>query len=174
MSHVINFEAASSWIYPTNYTVRKYQREIAETCLFNNTLVSLPTGMGKTLVAAVVMFNFYRWFPEGVIIFMAPTKPLVSQQILACRDIMGICENDIAQMDGTISTTQRETLWTSKKMFFCTPQVVENDLLQGRCPAEKVVCVVIDEAHRATGNYSYVKVVGNKTHPEFHDYNTLY
>lgn len=45
---------AESWIYPTNYTVREYQRVIVETCLNENTLVSLPTGLGKTLIAAVV------------------------------------------------------------------------------------------------------------------------
>lgn len=29
----------------------------------HNTLVCLPTGLGKTLIAAVVMYNHYRWFP---------------------------------------------------------------------------------------------------------------
>jgi ERCC4-related helicase len=48
-----------------------------------NTLVSLPTGLGKTLIAAVVMYNYYRWFPTGKVVFCAPTRPLVSQQIHA-------------------------------------------------------------------------------------------
>jgi ERCC4-related helicase len=30
-----------------------------------NTLVWLPTGLGKTLIAAVVMYNFHRWYPTG-------------------------------------------------------------------------------------------------------------
>lgn len=158
-SHQINFEAVRTWVYPTNYDVRKYQQDITETCLFNNTLVSLPTGMGKTLIAAVVMYNFWRWFPRGIVIFMAPTKPLVSQQILACRDIMGIPESEFAQLDGTIPVQTRDTIWDTKSIFFCTPQVVENDLLQGRLKGRRVVCVVIDEAHRASGNYAYVKVV---------------
>ena len=68
--------------YPTNYPVREYQLQ--------NTLVSLPTGLGKTFIAAVVMFNYYRWFPAGKVIFMAPTRPLVTQQIGACHDIVGI------------------------------------------------------------------------------------
>ena len=33
-----------------------------------NTLVSLPTGLGKTLIAAVVMYNYYRWFPTGKVV----------------------------------------------------------------------------------------------------------
>lgn len=39
---------------------------------------------GKTFIAAVVMYNFWRWFPRGKIIFMAPTKPLVAQQVHSC------------------------------------------------------------------------------------------
>jgi ERCC4-related helicase len=27
--------------------------------------VALPTGLGKTFIAAVVMYNYFRWFPEG-------------------------------------------------------------------------------------------------------------
>jgi hypothetical protein len=57
---------ARNWIYPTNYPVRQYQLDICQQALFNNTLVCLPTGLGKTLIAAVVMYNFYRWFPEGM------------------------------------------------------------------------------------------------------------
>jgi Fanconi anemia group M protein len=45
--------------------MRDYQFSIVQTALFSNTLVSLPTGLGKTLIAAVVMFNFFRWFPKG-------------------------------------------------------------------------------------------------------------
>jgi ERCC4-related helicase len=160
-SHRMNFETVGSWVYPTNYPIRKYQRDISESCLLNNTLVSLPTGMGKTLIAAVVMYNYWRWFPDGIVIFMAPTKPLVSQQILACCDIMGIPETEFAQLDGTIAIETRESQWETKKIFFCTPQVVENDLLQGRLSWRRIVCVVIDEAHRASGNYAYVKVVSN-------------
>lgn len=57
----IDLEAAKTWIYPVNYPVREYQLQIVTESLFRNTLVSLPTGLGKTLIAAVVMYNFYRW-----------------------------------------------------------------------------------------------------------------
>jgi ERCC4-related helicase len=40
-------------------------------------LVTLPTGLGKTFIASTVMYNFYRWFENGIIFFVAPTKPLV-------------------------------------------------------------------------------------------------
>ena len=88
------------WIYPTNYPVRKYQHAIVNTALFKNTLVALPTGLGKTFIAAVVLYNFYRWYPQGKMVFMAPTKPLVAQQIEACYKIMGIPMEDQVQITG--------------------------------------------------------------------------
>ncbi|KAH9625993.1 hypothetical protein KSS87_022932 [Heliosperma pusillum] len=82
--------AAQTWIYPDNVPRRDYQLSISETALFSNTLVVLPTGLGKTLIAAVVMYNYFRWFPEGKIVFAAPSRPLVMQQIEACHNIVGI------------------------------------------------------------------------------------
>ena len=93
-------EAGNVWIYPTNYPIRNYQYDIVEKALFKNTLVTLPTGLGKTFIAAVIMYNFYRWYPQGKVIFMAPTKPLVAQQIEACYNIMGIPQSDTAEMTG--------------------------------------------------------------------------
>ncbi|URD88703.1 HELICc [Musa troglodytarum] len=61
----IDLEAAKTWIYPVNVPLRDYQFSITRTSLFSNTLVALPTGLGKTLIAAVVMYNYYRWFPEA-------------------------------------------------------------------------------------------------------------
>ena len=90
------------WIYPTNYPVRDYQFSIVKAAIFKNTLVALPTGLGKTFIAAVVLYNFYRWYPQGKVVFMAPTKPLVSQQIEACYKVMGIPMEDQIQITGKI------------------------------------------------------------------------
>ncbi len=61
----IDAQSARFWTYPTNYAPRDYQISICKEALFTNTLVCLPTGLGKTLIAAVVMYNFYNWFPTG-------------------------------------------------------------------------------------------------------------
>lgn len=92
--------SAKVWIYPTNYPIREYQLKISEAALFQNTLVCLPTGLGKTFIASVVMYNFYRWYPSGKIVFMAPTKPLVAQQIEACYKVMGIPQAHMAELTG--------------------------------------------------------------------------
>jgi Fanconi anemia group M protein len=43
--------------------------------------------IGKTFIAAVVMHNYYRWFPHSKLIFMAPTRPLVQQQVEAVHKV---------------------------------------------------------------------------------------
>jgi hypothetical protein len=52
---------ARTWIYPSDMPERSYQFNMASKALTKNTLVALPTGLGKTLIAAVVMFNYYRY-----------------------------------------------------------------------------------------------------------------
>ncbi|KAJ3049904.1 hypothetical protein HK097_009111, partial [Rhizophlyctis rosea] len=157
--HEVDKEAAKTWIYPTNCAVRDYQFNIVQKSLLVNTLVALPTGLGKTLIAAVVMYNFFRWFPEGKIIFMAPTKPLVAQQIEACFNVTGVPQDATIQLTGHTAPEARRQSWLSKRVFFLTPQVMQNDLNRGTCPARKVVLLVVDEAHRATGNHAYCEVV---------------
>jgi hypothetical protein len=56
--------AAQHWIYPSHIPERRYQLHAISRALLSNTLVCYPTGLGKTLIAAVVMHNFVRWFPK--------------------------------------------------------------------------------------------------------------
>ncbi|PIV70046.1 MAG: hypothetical protein COS08_02320, partial [Euryarchaeota archaeon CG01_land_8_20_14_3_00_38_12] len=55
---------------------RDYQINIAKSCMEKSTLVVLPTGMGKTIVALLVIAEKIK---EGKVLFLAPTKPLVEQ-----------------------------------------------------------------------------------------------
>lgn len=49
--------SGNTWVYPTNKPVRKYQRDIVETCIFHNTLVTLPTGLGTILLYSSLLFS---------------------------------------------------------------------------------------------------------------------
>ena len=158
----IDEEAVKTWIYPNNrnHPMRDYQLLATETAINHNTLVSLPTGLGKTLIAAATMYNYYRWFPTGKVVFCAPTKPLVSQQLTSCFDIMGVPAEHTAEIMGdTVNKDDRARYWEERRLFFCTPQTIDNDIDSGRCDVSSIVCVVIDEAHRAKGKYAYVKII---------------
>ncbi|KAL1728883.1 P-loop containing nucleoside triphosphate hydrolase protein [Schizophyllum commune] len=150
---------AKHWIYPLNRPKRDYQFNIVKHCLFDNTIVALPTGLGKTFIAGVVMLNFYRWFPEGKVVFVAPTKPLVAQQIEASHKTCGIPGSDAVELTGNVPKAARERAWSEKRVFYMTPQTLLNDLTKGTCEALDIVLIVVDEAHRATGDYAYNQVV---------------
>ena len=158
--HAIDVQAMETWVYPTNLgTIRDYQYNIVHTGLYNNLLVALPTGLGKTFIAATVMLNWYRWTKNAQIIFVAPTKPLVAQQMDACYNVVGIPRSQTTMLTGETPTDIRDEEWAEKRVFFMTPQTLINDLKHGRADPKKIVLVVVDEAHKATGAYAYVEVV---------------
>jgi ATP-dependent DNA helicase MPH1 len=158
--HKLNEEATQTWVYPTNLgTTRDYQFNIVSRGLFHNLLVALPTGLGKTFIAATIMLNWFRWTESAQIVFVAPTKPLVAQQVDACFNIVGIPRSQTVMLTGETSPGLRAEEWKTKRVFFMTPQTIINDLKTGLCDPKRLVLIVVDEAHRATGNYAYVEVV---------------
>ncbi|KAL1525757.1 hypothetical protein AB1Y20_020600 [Prymnesium parvum] len=168
LAHSFDARQIQTWEYPESSTfpVRKYQFDIAAVAVRHNTLVSLPTGLGKTLIAAVVIHNLLRWFPAGRAVFIAPTKPLVHQQIRAVRHVLGLQAADVVELTGSTVQMAREELWRRKRIIFATPQALQpyepvlmNDLKNGTCPGEEVVCLVVDEAHKAVGNAAVKQAV---------------
>jgi ERCC4-related helicase len=158
--HKLDPEAMKTWVYPTNLgVIRDYQFNIVHNGLFHNLLVALPTGLGKTFIAATIMLNWYRWTTEAQIIFVAPTKPLVAQQVEACFNTVGIPRSQTTMLTGGVATGIRAEEWACKRVFFMTPQTLLNDLKSGYADPKKIVLLVVDEAHRATGAYAYVEVV---------------
>ncbi|KAL9113351.1 MAG: hypothetical protein Q9227_002392 [Pyrenula ochraceoflavens] len=158
--HKLHQDALSTWIYPTNVgSIRDYQFNIVQRGLYHNLLVALPTGLGKTFIAAAIMLNWFRWTVEAQLVFVAPTKPLVAQQIDACFNIVGIPRSQTSMLTGNVQPALRAEEWQTRRVFFMTPQTLVRDLKSGICDPKKIILLVVDEAHRATGAYAYVEIV---------------
>lgn len=84
------------------------------------------------------MFNFYRWFPDSKIIFMAHTKPLVTQQMGACTSYAAFSDSDVVTLTGDTPAAKRKQIWAEKRVFFVTPQILKNDLEKGRTNAPRI------------------------------------
>nr|EGQ39651.1 MAG: ERCC4-like helicase [Candidatus Nanosalinarum sp. J07AB56] len=131
---------------------RTYQEVIAASASNLNTLVVLPTGLGKTVIGAMVAAMKGE---DGKVLFLAPTKPLAQQHRRTFNNLLTVPEVDLTLLTGDVRPDERTDLWTQKRFFFATPQVVENDIIDGKVPVEELSLVIFDEAHRATGSYSY-------------------
>ncbi len=134
---------------------RIYQLAIATNALLKNTLVVIPTGLGKTTIAALVIAS--RLLNEqGRALFLAPTRPLVEQHANFLKKTLKIEEDKIIAMSGEDEPEKRAKMWEKARIVVATPQVVENDIIAGRVSLDDFVLLIFDEAHRAVGNYSYV------------------
>jgi Fanconi anemia group M protein len=134
---------------------RTYQVSIAATALKYNTLLILPTGLGKTAVALLVIAS--RLMNKGgKALVLSPTKPLVEQHAAFFRDNMNIGEDRVIALTGEVSPEKRGELWDNASVVVATPQIIENDLLTGKLSLEEVTHITFDEAHRAVGRYAYV------------------
>ena len=142
-------------IRPGSVEERDYQVNIAKAALTESTLVVLPTGMGKTVVALMVIAETLSR-KEGKVLLMAPTKPLVEQHSNFLRDHLLVHEP--VMFTGEVSPPKRKELWHSGRLVVSTPQVIENDLEEGRIFLKGVDLIVFDEAHRAVGDYAYVSI----------------
>jgi ERCC4-related helicase len=134
---------------------RLYQLSLAGEALKKSTLVVLPTGLGKTVVALFVMVSRLS---KGKVMVLSPTKPLVEQHAAFFRNVFNIPAEEVVLFTGSTPPGKRSLMWEKAKVIVSTPQVIENDLLSKKISLENVSLIVFDEAHRATGEYSYVYI----------------
>jgi Fanconi anemia group M protein len=136
---------------------REYQINIADSANEKNTLVVLPTGLGKTVIALILISNKLK-NKDDKILFLAPTKPLVMQHTQFLKEFLKIDKDLITTFTGEIQPEKRQELWSKKRIIISTPQVIENDLLSKRLKLDEISLIIFDEAHHAIGDYAYVFV----------------
>ena len=127
-----------------------------------NTLVVLPTGMGKTPIAALVA-AYCLEKRKGKIMFLAPTRPLVAQHLKTFSRCMraGL---EMASLTGLTPPGERREIYAKSDVIFSTPQTIENDLSSGVLSLHGYSLCIFDEAHRAVGNYAYTRVAEAFSH----------
>lgn len=143
-------------IKPRTIEARLYQQALLASCSKENSLVILPTGLGKTVLFVMIAAHRLYKYKEGRVILCAPTKPLMDQHINTIRNVMNIPPESVVQVSGAIPPVQRKKLWEEGVVFVCTPQTLQNDIIQKRVNMTNVVFLCLDEAHKAVGDHSYV------------------
>jgi len=136
---------------------RLYQEVLSIGAINKNTLVVAPTGLGKTIIAILLISYIYA--ENKNIILLSPTKPLTTQHYKSLQKTLNISLENMFLLTGTISATKRKEIYTKKGIIICaTPQTIRNDLNNNLIDTTNVNLLVFDEAHRSTGNYAYCDV----------------
>ncbi len=139
-----------------DFKPRLYQETILATCTQKNTLVVLPTGMGKTAISFLLAAHRLKLYPNSKVAVLSPTKPLAEQHLQTFKRHLDIDEEKIVLVTGFVSPEKRKELWEKATIIISTPQGMENDVISGRIKLEDVSLLVFDEGHRAIGDYAYV------------------
>ncbi len=129
--------------------LRLYQEELLDKASKANSLIVLPTGLGKTFIA----LGLSVLKDSGKTVFMAPTRPLVEQHKKLYDEFTDF-RSVIAT--GLTPPSERKGMYENAQIIFCTPQTIENDILTGKFDLKQVSLIIFDEAHRAVGDYAYV------------------
>ncbi|MEM2106676.1 MAG: helicase-related protein [Candidatus Bathyarchaeia archaeon] len=138
---------------------RLYQESIASKATMRNTLIILPTALGKTVITALAAAHFLYNYRRSRVLVMAPTRPLVMQHRDAFLRVLKIPGDEAAVLTGKTPNKLREVVWRGKcKLLFATPQVVKNDLIRGYVDMSEFNLIIFDECHRATKDYAYTYV----------------
>jgi Fanconi anemia group M protein len=137
---------------------RSYQLEIATRALEANTLVVLPTALGKTVIAELVAAEVLNRYPGCRVMVLAPTKPLVLQHRESFLRHLRLEREEVAVVTGEVRG--REGIWLDGRVrvVLGTPQAVWNDLSSGIVSLEEFALLVFDECHRSKARYAYTRM----------------
>lgn len=147
---------ASEWGYKEKLwkeSTHGIAKQLAES---KNVGVRLGTGGGKTIIALLAADALH-----ARTLFLTPTRYLAKQHDTLLHEILG-CSLSSRVITG--ETSPRARIWTyeHERFIFATGAVFSRALSAGTVSADDFTLVIIDEFHRARGQYDYVSIV-----PEF-------
>jgi len=136
------------------FNLRDYQKSIVETSKSKNTLVVLPTGLGKTKIAIASSIERINKFPNSKILILSPTKPLSDQIKKEFQDSANLEKDKTILLTGAIAPEKRTNLYKEAKVIIATPQTIQKDIENNRINLEYFSLLVIDEAHRSRQKFA--------------------
>lgn len=135
--------------------LRPYQRECIDAITanlrtVNRTVAVLPTGLGKTVIAA----HLVKEWEGGNILFLAHTRELIQQSAAKIADEIGIKPH----IEMNIHGAEVGTLWQGDMVVVGSVQSVKSDKRLSKYKPYPFDLIIVDESHHATAA-SYVKVL---------------
>ncbi|HJN58467.1 MAG TPA: helicase-related protein [Nitrososphaerales archaeon] len=147
-------------VTPESLQVRSYQVDLAAICYNENILLVVPTGLGKTAIALLVVAEYLKNHPDKKCLLLAPTRPLCHQHYNFFQKHLLLDEDKIQVLTGKDPMNVRKKKW-EQQVICATPQITVGDLKRGLLDIEDFSILIFDEAHRAVGEYAYCHIGRN-------------
>jgi ERCC4-related helicase len=155
--------------------LRPYQKECLERAKQHNTIISLETGGGKTLIAAKLMEHYLCTQPQKRVAFMVPTRALVNQQTEYCKSHCHLSSGSpvIQTLVGYDQTSWTSSEWNESlrksHIFVGTPAVFLDAFVKTRFLRIDDFCLLVfDECHNAIGNSPMASIMRDAVAPYKH------
>ena len=156
MAKALEKEKSFRYLKENKLESRKYQIDIALKCARANSLVVIPTGLGKTIISLFVVAEVLESFPpKSKVLTLAPTRPLINQHHESFESFLKIPSDKMTVLTGNIPSEKRPQLFNEAQLLFFTPQTLRNDLVVGRYNLKDTCLIIFDECHHASGEYPY-------------------
>src|SRR5512136_2876135 len=95
-------------LQPQTVEKRLFQMDLAATALKASSLIVVPTGLGKTVIALMVLL---ARMDKGRVLFLAPTKPLVEQHATFLQRVLRD-KDAVSMLTGESPPESRIQLWS--------------------------------------------------------------
>ncbi|KAM0592142.1 hypothetical protein ACHAP6_001883 [Verticillium nonalfalfae] len=148
---------------------REYQIELFERAKRKNIIAVLPTGSGKTLIAALLLRHTLEQEtadrragkPKRIAFFLVEKVALALQQhaVLECNlefPIDRVC-GDMVRSDWIKESWMKR--WDDNMVMVCTAAILQQCLARSFIRIDQINLLVFDEAHHAKGNHPYARII---------------
>ena len=161
----------------TSFSLYPHQLEALNSAKTRNTIVNLPTGEGKTLIAAKLIEHHISNEPSKKVAFLVPTRALVKQQSSYCRRHCRLSNNPDSPAPVVVQQLvgQDQAEWTQADWDSC---IRRSHILLGTAAifqqafvTDKYIdismfsLIVFDECHNACGNSPMAAVMRDAVAP---------
>jgi endoribonuclease Dicer len=157
----------------TKLSLRPHQEKCLSHAKERNTIVSLPTGEGKTLIATRLIEHYLTQYPNKRVIFLVPTRPLVQQQSRYCVDHCVVNGNAplVQKVFGDEQAGWHQKEWNDAmgqyQIFLGIPAIFQRALVTEKfIQISNFSLIVFDECHNAIGNSPMASLLRDAISPQ--------
>ena len=152
-----DISSSAKYMLKGKYTHRAYQFELAKHGLDGkNYIISLPTGAGKTMIAAIIIADNLQKNPSGKVALTVPTEHLAEQQKQKLQQyingikvecVTGSRDNDVFP------------LVSSFDVIVCTMGKLRYEIEGRKLNVNSFTLMIVDECHHVIGHNDGVYVM---------------